>query len=98
MLAWPLLMMNIKQLEYFVCATRLGSINKAAGELGVAQSAISRQMRMLEVGLNVELLHRSPRGIRPTEQGTLLLESATKILEIERNLRKRLDPLNGACR
>ena len=44
--------MDLKQLSYFVRVAELGSFTRAAAALGVAQPALSRQIRMLEeVGL-----------------------------------------------
>ena len=43
--------MNLKQLEYFVQVAELGSFSKAAGVLGIAQPALSRQARSLETEL-----------------------------------------------
>ena len=43
--------MDLKQLEYFVSVVDLGGFSRAARALGVAQPAISRQVRSLEVEL-----------------------------------------------
>lgn len=72
--------MDIKQLTYFVAVADHGSFSRAALELGVAQPALSRQIRNLEVGLRHTLLRRHGRGAVPTEAGQLLLEHARGIL------------------
>jgi DNA-binding transcriptional LysR family regulator len=72
--------MNLKQLEYFVCIAEAGSINKAARSLRIAQSALTRQMQLLEEGLGAPLMSRSPRGICLTRQGHCLLEYGRRIL------------------
>ena len=59
--------MDLKQLEYFVRVAELGSFTRAALELDVAQPALSRQVRMLEVELRQTLLVRNGRGAVPTE-------------------------------
>jgi len=41
--------MDLKQLEYFVRVAELGSFTRAAQALNVAQPALSRQLRLLEV-------------------------------------------------
>lgn len=77
--------MDLKQLEYFVRVAELGSFTRAAGVLGVAQPALSRQVRLLEVELRQTLLARNGRGAIPTEAGVLLLEHARGILhQVER--------------
>jgi len=55
--------MDIKQLDYFVHVADLGSFTKAASLLSVAQSALSHQVRQLEVELEQTLLYRNGRGV-----------------------------------
>src|SRR6476659_1235899 len=54
--------MDLRQLEYFVRVAELGSFTRAAIELDVAQPALSRQVRLLEVELRQTLLVRHGRG------------------------------------
>lgn len=72
--------MDLKQLEYFVRVAELGSFTRAAMVLDVAQPALSRQVRLLEVELRQNLLTRNGRGATPTEAGTLLLQHGRGIL------------------
>lgn len=72
--------MDLKQLEYFVRVAEMGSFTKAAAALGVAQPALSRQVRLLEVELRQTLLLRNGRGAIPTEAGKLLLDHGRGIL------------------
>jgi LysR family transcriptional regulator, nitrogen assimilation regulatory protein len=85
--------MDLRALRYFVAAANLNSISKAANQLGVAQPALSRQIRKLEHDLGAVLLHRDSRGIRLTEAGAQLLEAGTGILaqveDVIQNLRGR---------
>ena len=77
--------MDLKQLEYFVRVAELGSFTRAAQVLGVAQPALSRQVRLLEVELRQNLLARNGRGATPTQAGQLLLEHGRGILhQVER--------------
>lgn len=76
----PKLHMDFKQLEYFVRVAELGSFTRAAAALNVAQPALSRQIRLLEVELRQNLLTRNGRGALPTEAGKLLLEHGRGIL------------------
>lgn len=71
--------MDLKQLEYFQRVAELGSFTKAGQALGVAQSAVSRQVRQLELELRQNLLTRSGQGAVPTEAGRILLEHARGI-------------------
>lgn len=73
--------MNLKQLDYFVRVAELGSFSRAARLLGVAQPALSRQVRSLEIDLRETLLLRNGRGVALTEAGRRLLEHGTGILQ-----------------
>lgn len=72
--------MDLKQLAYFVRVAELGSFTRAALALNVAQPALSRQIRLLEVELTQNLLIRNGRGAIPTEAGAVLLEHGRGIL------------------
>ncbi|TAG73049.1 MAG: LysR family transcriptional regulator [Burkholderiales bacterium] len=72
--------MDIKQLQYFVRIAELGSVSRAADALAVAQPALSRQVRLLEVELGVSVFIRHGRGVRLTESGKTLYEHALGIL------------------
>ena len=81
----PLCTMDLKQLAYFVRVAELGSFTRAAIALDVAQPALSRQVRLLEVELRQTLLIRNGRGALPTEAGKLLLAHGRGILhQVER--------------
>jgi LysR family nitrogen assimilation transcriptional regulator len=73
--------MDLRQLEYFVHVVELGGFSRAARVLGVAQPAISRQVRGLEVELRQSLLVRNGRGATPTQAGKRLLLHARGILQ-----------------
>lgn len=64
--------MEIRRLSYFIRIAEDGSLTKAAGKLRVAQSALSRQMRLLEDELGVALFDRTARGMRLTAAGERL--------------------------
>lgn len=91
--------MDLKQLEYFVKVAEMGSFTKAAIALHVAQPALSRQVRLLEVELRQNLLKRNGRGASPTEAGQLLLAHGRGILhQVERareELARARDGLTG---
>ena len=61
--------MDLRQLEYFVRVAELGGFTRAAIALGVAQPALSRQVRLLEVERRQSLLVRNGLGAIPTEAG-----------------------------
>src|SRR5216683_7267488 len=65
----------------FEAAARNLSFTKAAGELFITQSAVSRQIRTLEDHLGVALFDRRPRTLALTEKGEELYRIATDVLE-----------------
>ncbi|WP_326537356.1 LysR family transcriptional regulator [Pseudorhodoferax sp.] len=76
--------MDLRQVRYFVAVAEKGSISAAAGVLHVAQSAVSRQMRLLEESMGGPLFHRSIAGAELTDSGLMFLERARFILrEVE---------------
>jgi LysR family nitrogen assimilation transcriptional regulator len=88
--------MDLKQLEYFVRVAELGSFTRAAQSLDVAQPALSRQVRLLEVELRQNLLVRNGRGANPTEGGKLLMAHARGILHQVERAREELGRVRGA--
>ncbi len=88
--------MDLKQLEYFVNVVDLGGFSRAGRLLGIAQPAISRQIRSLEVELRQNLLLRNGRGAAPTEAGKRLLEHARGILQQVDRARREVDETKDA--
>lgn len=88
--------MDLKQLEYFVAVVDLGGFTRASRLLRVAQPAISRQVRALEVELRQNLLLRNGRGATPTEAGKRLLVHARSILQQVERARREVDEVKGS--
>ncbi len=88
--------MDLKQIEYFVRVAELGGFTRAAAALGIAQPALSRQVRLLEVELRQNLLVRDGRGAVPTEAGRLLLAHGRGILHQVERAREELGRVRGA--
>lgn len=88
--------MDLKQLEYFVRVAELGSFTRAATALNIAQPALSRQVRLLEVELRQTLLTRNGRGAVPTEAGKLLLAHGRGILHQVDRAREELGRVRGS--
>ncbi|MFN3984523.1 MAG: LysR family transcriptional regulator [Rhodocyclaceae bacterium] len=88
--------MDLKQLEYFVRVAELGSFTRAAITLDVAQPALSRQVRLLEVELRHTLLNRNGRGVTVTDAGKLLLEHGRGVLRQVDRIREELGRMRGA--
>lgn len=85
--------MDLKQIRAFVQVAELGSFTRAAAVLQIAQPALSRQVRALEVDLRQPLFARNGRGVTLTEAGTRLLAHGRGILQqVERARQDLADP------
>lgn len=94
--------MELRQLHYFVKVARMQHVTRAAEELHVAQSAVSRQIHQLEQELEVELFDHRGRNVQLTPAGQLFLSRVEEILEdLERavaEVREFSDPEKGVIR
>lgn len=82
----------LRALAAFDAVARRGSITAAAAELGVAQSAVSRQIARLEIALGQRVFVRNRNGIRLTATGRYLAERANLAFE---TLHEALDALTS---
>ncbi len=89
--------MDLKQLEYFVHVAELGSFTRASTLLDVAQPALSRQVRSLEVELRQSLFERTGRGVTPTEAGKRLLAHGRGILQQVERARLDVEASRGVA-
>ncbi|HTR70566.1 MAG TPA: LysR family transcriptional regulator [Mycobacteriales bacterium] len=64
--------MDTHRLKYFLRIAEEGSMSRASRVLGIAQPALSRQMRLLEADLGVTLFRRTSRGVELTDEGEQL--------------------------
>ncbi len=78
---------DLGELAAFAAVAGERSFTRAAGRLGVSQSALSHTVRGLERRLGLQLLARTTRSVAPTAAGAALLEDLTPALErIERSV------------
>ncbi|MFC9993621.1 LysR family transcriptional regulator [Nocardia sp. NPDC127526] len=78
-------------------AARTGSFTRAAERLGYTQSAISRQITLMEQAAGHPLFERLARGVRPTAAGRIVLRHADSVLDALDTARDELrDPLPPA--
>lgn len=86
---------NFNELQLFLVVARERRFTKAAGKLGVTQSALSHAMKALEERLNIRLLTRTTRSVAPTEAGERLIACLEpRIADLEQEL-DSLIQLNG---
>ena len=79
----------------FVRAVDLGSFSRAAGEMDVKVSTVSRYVSALEADLGAALLNRSTRALHLTEAGTAFYNSAVAILGDVEQARMAATALNA---
>ncbi len=89
--------MDFKQIQYFVQVAELGSFTRASSVLRVAQPALSRQVRALEVELRQTLFDRNGRGVTLTPAGTRLLAHGRGILQQVERAKLDLEDQRGAA-
>ncbi len=82
--------MDWDKLRIFHAVADAGSFTHAGHDLGLSQSAVSRQISALEQDLNVPLFHRHARGLILTEQGEVLYRTAHEVFSKLASARTRL--------
>src|ERR1700754_3550868 len=87
--------MDFRQLRTFNTVAELGSLSKASDTLRVAQPALSRQIKLLEHELRVELFTRNGRGMVLTEAGHLLLARTSGIVRQLDQIRDDIQSAKG---
>jgi len=90
--------MDLRQLQLFRRIVAEGSFSRAAAALGIAQPALSRQVRALEDELGIRLLHRNGRGVIPTEEGRRFAESVSPVLDDLDRIREETMAAQGVAR
>src|SRR5260221_4540756 len=73
--------MELRNLRYFVAVGEEQHYGRAAEGLGIAQPALSRQIRDVEKELGFPLFDRLPRGVKLSAAGKLFLGDARRILQ-----------------
>ena len=67
-------MIDLRYIKAFIATVECGSFTKAATELNVAQSAVSRQVKLLEESINEELIFRTSKQVALTPKGKELYD------------------------
>jgi len=92
------LVMELRQLAYFVAVADEGNFTRAAATVHVAQPGVSAQIRHLERELGQDLLDRSGRNVSVTEAGAAVLPYARAALAAVAGARQAVDELTGLLR
>jgi len=84
------------KIRIFYTVAEAGSFTRAGDDLGLSQSAVSRQISALERELKAPLFHRHARGLILTEQGDLLFRAARDMrMRLETTKARLVEPASG---
>lgn len=91
-----------RRVQYVVATARYGSFTAAAGHVGVTQSAVTKSVADLEQQLGYSLFNRTARGVLLTDEGTVFVERAARLMDEAQDLFRRgtadSDPYAGVLR
>jgi DNA-binding transcriptional LysR family regulator len=87
--------LELRHLRVVVAIAETGSVTKAAGLLGLAQPALTAQLRRIERTLGGPLFVRDRRGARLTTLGELVLDRARVLLPAVKGLQEEAARLAG---
>ncbi|MGW7658202.1 LysR family transcriptional regulator, partial [Streptomyces tendae] len=73
-------MLDLRQLRYFSAVAETEHVGRAAEQLHISQSPLSRQIAQLEKNLGLTLFERSQQRIRLTRDGAIFLSEARALL------------------
>ena len=94
--------MELYHLKTFVTVAEEGHLTRAAQRLNTSQPAVSAHIKNLEEELGLSLFTRTPKGMRLTEEGTVLKTRAVEALSMIDNLRDQAgvlkDEVTGTLR
>ena len=82
--------LNLHLLRLFSTVVRSGSFSRAGDILHISQPAISKGVRDFELQVGCRLLDRTPKGVRPTEEGRALMRHAETLFAAERAAEEEL--------
>lgn len=82
--------LTAEQIRTMIAIVEQGSFNKAAGSLGVRQSAVNQQVVRLEERLGRRLFERTKTGVRLTNDGEAVLIYSRAVAQLGSDLRRQL--------
>jgi molybdate transport repressor ModE-like protein len=86
---------NLYPLHIFRLVARGGSVTRAAQELFISQPAVSAHLKALETAIGEPLFERTPRGMRLTPAGTILLEQVNRLFALYEEIPATVGALRG---
>lgn len=88
-------MLDLRQIQYFVCLYEERSVTRAARRLNVVQPALSMQINRLEKRLGIDLFERTARGMIPTSAGEAMYRLYLPILLDLKHANQQVMELSG---
>src|SRR3954453_22648202 len=82
--------LDLRKLRYFVAVADELNFGRAAEALMIAQPVLSRQIRVFEAELGVQLFVRDTHGTELTDHGRLLYQEAESLLASAAAVRRRI--------
>ena len=92
------MVMDLRQLEYFVAVAEEANFTRAAARVHISQSGVSAQLRRLEEELGAPLIERNGRTSSLTTAGEAALGPARAALAAAEQVRAAVDDVNGLLR
>src|SRR5690625_1996607 len=86
-------LMDLRQLDYFITVVDVGSFTKAAKKLHISQPSLSTSIRNLENRLGLRLLDRHTRQMDLTVEGKVLYEESKKLMAHFNHIRREMKRL-----
>lgn len=90
--------MNLNHLAILLAIAEEKTITKAADRLMISQPAVSKQIRIFERNLGVQLLEREARKIRLTHAGQVLASYGRKIFDLDTEAERAIREIRGLSR
>lgn len=87
--------MDLKQMQYFLCLAQEGNVTRAARQLHIVQPALSMQIAKLEKSLGKQLFYRSAQGMALTPAGETFAQLVGPIIQDVDRARDRMMQLDG---
>lgn len=89
---------NLYPLHVFRLVARSGGVTRAAQELFISQPAVSAHLKALETAIGEPLFERTPRGMRLTSAGSIVLEQVNRLFALYEEIPAAVDSLRGRVR
>jgi LysR family nitrogen assimilation transcriptional regulator len=81
-------LINTLRLERFLILARVGHLGRAAAEIGIGQAGFSKEMKIFQTELGIELFNTHPHGVSLTAKGLSLVNLGEGLMRLFRTLQE----------